>query len=340
MLADAPVIAVLGCGSIGLRHLRNLRALGVTRLLAYDVRADRRQAAAEAGAVPVDTLERLWASRPQAVVIAAPTALHVPLALEAAQHGCHLFIEKPLGAQWDGVPELVEAVRAQRLISLVGCNLRFHPGLVAVKQLVEQGGIGRLLSVRIEAGQYLPDWHPQEDYRLGYSAQRALGGGVILDGIHELDYLRWLAGEIASVSCLAGKLSRLAIDTEDTAAMLLRCVSGAIGEVHVDYVQRAYSRSCQVIGEEGTIRWDFQHGTAVYRAADRRWDAVWTPEGWELNTMYVEELRHFLAALAGTAPSVNDVAEGARVLELALAAKRSAETGQFVECLPAVEAAR
>lgn len=329
----APRVLVMGCGSIGTRHIQNLLALGVKTIVAYDPRADRRQDVKTRFPIEVvDALPTAWAYRPTAAVIATPTDLHVPLALEAAQHGCHLFIEKPLSDRCDeAVGRLLTLVRERKLLTLVGCNLRFHPTLRAVKQLCDERVVGRIVSARVEYGQYLPDWHPWEDYRQSYSARQERGGGVILDAIHELDYSRWLFGDVVDVTAVAGKVSRLEIDTEDVAAILLRFASGVIGEIHLDYVQRVASRSCHLIGEEGTIRWDFGEGqTRWYRAATRQWQTVSNPDGWELNQMYLDEMRHFLKCLDAAEQPLVDVVDAARTLEVALAAKQAAQTGRAV----------
>src|SRR5229473_3673854 len=121
------------------------------------------------GIEAVEHLEQAWDYRPDVVLITAPTSLHVPLALKAAEVGCHLFIEKPLSNHLEGVEQLLTAVRERNLVTLVGCNLRFHPGLMRIKKLLEERAIGRVIGARVEVGQYLPDWHPQEDYRQSYS---------------------------------------------------------------------------------------------------------------------------------------------------------------------------
>ncbi len=323
---------VIGCGSIGRRHIRNLLAFDAGEILAFDLRGDRRrEVVSQFGVAAVDNLEDAWDAHPDVALVTAPTRTHVPLGLQAAEHGCHLFIEKPLSDKLNRVDQLLKVVQRQHLISLVGCNMRFHPGLLKVKKLLDEGAIGRVVAARVEVGQYLPDWHPGEDYRQGYSARRDLGGGVILDGIHEIDYLRWMLGEVETVACFAGKLGQLEIDTEDTAAILLRFSSQVIGEVHLDYVQRAYSRSCHLIGEEGTIRWDYNEGIVQwYSANSRTWNSISNPKGWEPNQMYVDELQHFLGCLARKEQPVLDLFEGAQVLKVALAAKASAETGRFV----------
>jgi predicted dehydrogenase len=325
---------VIGCGSIGRRHIGNLMALDAGEILAFDARDDRRREIESQFAVQaVNSLQDAWAQNPSVALITTPTSMHVPLAIEAAQRGCHLFVEKPLSDSLDGVDDLLDNVMNRHLVTLVGCNMRFHPGVIKVKELVDTGAIGRIVSARVEVGQYLPDWHPSEDYRLGYSSSKDLGGGVILDAIHELDYIRWLLGQVDAVACFAGKLSHLEINTEDTAAVLLRFTSGVIGELHMDYVQRAYSRTCQIIGEQGTVRWDYMTGEVRwYSAITREWRVFANPPGWESNGMYVAELRHFLACLAGNDKSLVDVFEGALVLRLALAIKTSAKTTEIISC--------
>jgi predicted dehydrogenase len=323
---------VIGCGSIGKRHINNMKTLGAGEILVWDPREDRRCEAVTRFDVPSPaTLDDAWQRHPNVVLIATPTSTHLSLALQAAERGCHLFIEKPLADRLDGLDALVDVVSRRRLVTLVGCNMRFHPGLMIVKRLLEEKAVGHVVGARVEVGSYLPDWHPWEDYRETYSARAHLGGGVILDAIHELDYIRWMLGDVRAVACFADKESGLDIETEDTAAILLRFAEGAIGEVHLDYVQREPSRTCQIIGDEGTIRWDYGAGEVrLYSGATKRAEIFRNPAGWVPNTMYVDEMRHFMRCLAGEERSALDVFEGRRVLEIAVAAKESAATGRVV----------
>jgi predicted dehydrogenase len=328
-----PRFGVVGFGSIGKRHVRNLLALDEKNVLVFDPRADRRAEAEALGVSTTAALEILLDVRPEAVLVTSPSKMHVAHALAAAERGCHLFIEKPVADEHiDALDQLIATVARQSLTTLVGCNLRFHPALVRAKELLGRGRVGRICSARAEFGQYLPDWHPWEDYRQGYSARKDLGGGVILDAIHEIDYVRWLLGEVTSVAALAGHLSHLEIDTEDTASILLRFESGAFGEVHLDYVQRTYTRSCQIVGDEGTLAWAFGDGGKVrlFEARTKAWEELPPREGWEPNAMYVDEMRHFLACLRGEERPQQDIAEAMRVLDLALAAKKSAAGSIFV----------
>ena len=186
---------IIGCGSIGQRHIGNLLALGEIEIVAFDVLAERRsQVKTKFQISTVDSLEDGWRRSPDVAFVTVPTSLHIPISLEAASHGCHLFIEKPLGDRLQDIDKLIATVKEKGLITLVGCNMLFHHGPDTIKKLLDQGAVGRIITALIDVGQYLPDWHPREDYRQLYSSNASLGGGVVLDGIHEIDYARWIFG--------------------------------------------------------------------------------------------------------------------------------------------------
>jgi len=323
---------VVGCGSIGKRHIRNLRALEAGEITAHDVRPERcYEVEQEYGVKTYSNLDEALAQKPDVALVCTPSSLHIAPALSAAQSGCHLFIEKPLSHSLDGVDELLKIVAQKNRVTLVGCNMRFHPGIAKMKELLEGNGIGRITCARVQAGQYLPDWHPWEDYRKGYSARESLGGGVILDGVHEIDYITWFLGEVSQVFCFSGKLSSLEIDTEDTAEILLQFRSGVIAEVHLDYVQRSYGRSCRIIGEDGTILWDFnEKQVRLYSAESKTWEVFQEKPGYDINEMYLDEMKHFLQCVEGKAKPMQDIGSGKGILEIALAIKESAETGRVV----------
>jgi predicted dehydrogenase len=318
-------ILVAGFGSIGKRHVRNLRTLAPIEVIAYRVGGEPLPPEFQGDWITetVD-LDEALARGPVAALVCSPPSHLMKVALPIAQAGCHLFIEKPLSHTMDGVAELVSLVKEKNLVSLMGYNLRYHPGLQLVKSLIDDRRIGRVVSLRVQVGQYLPDWHPWEDYRKGYSARQDLGGGVITDLIHEIDYVRWLGGNVRRVACFADHVSHLEIDTEDVAEILLDFESGAIGSVHVDYVQRVPTRGCQIIGDEGTIVWDDSAGEVrLFEVKDSEWQ-TFHQKGFERNDMYVAEMKHFLDCLEGHDSPVVDIREGAEVLKIALAAREDA----------------
>ena len=204
------------------------------------------------------------------------------------------------------------------LTSLMGFDLRLDPGLLKIKELLAAKTVGPIVAAQVEVGQYLPDWHPWEDYRATPSAKRSGGGGVILDLIHELDYISWLLGPVADLTAMSGHVSGLEIETEDVAAILLRFETGAIATIQLDYLQRPPSRTCRLIGESGTIEWDyFGRFVRWHVAGGEDWNRFEYPN-FERNDRFVLEMSHWLACLRGDDKPVADADVGGRVLGLAL----------------------
>jgi predicted dehydrogenase len=227
---------------------------------------------------------------------------------------------------------------------LVGFQFRFHPGLQKILSLLSGGAIGRPLSFRAHWGEWLPGWHPWEDYRWGFSARADLGGGVILTLSHPLDYLRWLFGEVETLWAFAGRLGDLELDVEDTAEIGLKFASGVLGSVHLDYNQRPPAHTLEIIGTHGVIRWDYADGAvSVVKAEDEikdltprppslagKGEKFSLPAGFERNDLFLAEMRHFLDVCTGEARPMCTLEDGIQALRLALAARTSAEEGKLV----------
>lgn len=312
---------IAGLGSIGRRHLRNLQALGETDFILYRTGHSTLPDAELAG-LPVETdLEAALAHRPEAVVVSNPTSLHLQVAIPAARQGCHLFLEKPISHSLEGIETLQAAVEAGGGQVLVGYQFRFHPGLQQVKRSLEEGAIGRPVSFHAHWGEYLPGWHPWEDYRQGYSARRDLGGGVVLTLSHPLDYARWLLGEVTDLQAYTARLSDLELEVEDTAELNLRFANGALGSIHLDYVQRPPAHRLEIVGTQGSLKWDNADGAVqVYRAEMGAWELIPAPPGFERNDLFLAQMRHFREVVQGKAAPVCTLADGVRALGLSLAA--------------------
>ncbi|MEO8392410.1 MAG: Gfo/Idh/MocA family oxidoreductase [Chloroflexota bacterium] len=327
---NEPLVLLVGFGSIGRRHLRNLRALGVPDQRIIVARTGRSTLPDDelTGVTVVSDLAAALAHQPRATIIANPTSLHLATALAAAQAGSSVFMEKPIAYSLDGVDQLRSLVEQKALTFFVGFQFRFHPGLRQVKQWLDGAQIGKIIHVQVHWGEYLPDWHPWEDYRQSYSARADLGGGVVLTLSHPLDYVRWLVGDVTRVFASLG-YQGLDIEAEDTADIHLEFAQGAIGHVHLDYVQRPSSHTLRITGTEGSIRWDNADGIAhCYRAAAQTWESVAPAPDFERNRLFLDELQHFLACIAGEAAPLCTFDDGVRALEIALAAKQSAALGQ------------
>jgi predicted dehydrogenase len=315
-------IAIIGCGSIGKRHLVNLVHLGYRDLLACDpVAAARDAVAAEFGVSVYAEAREVWARLPEATLVTTPSHLHVPLALQAAEIGSHLFIEKPVSHSLDQLDTLRRLVNEKQLVTLVGCNMRFHPGPAQVKRWLAAGAIGHVLGARIQTGSYLPRWRPWCDYRQSYSASPTWGGAV-LDCIHELDLALWLLGEARVAAAITRPASSLGLETDGLAEILLEHVSGVVTNVHLNFVQRNYRRGIQIIGSTGSIEWEWSTARAdLYGPDGEVVESVPQPMDWQVNHMYLDELRHFLTCVRTGAPTVNPLAAATGTLRLALAVR-------------------
>jgi predicted dehydrogenase len=322
---------IAGLGSIGRRHLRHLEALGQNDILLYRT---HRGAMPDDGltSYPVETdLQAAFDHKPDAVIITNPTALHLDVAIPAAKAGCHILLEKPVSHNLDRLDELQAAATANGARILVGFQFRYHPGLRKIDEILKSGQIGRPLSFRTHWGEYLPGWHPWEDYRKGYSARKDLGGGVILTLTHSLDYAHWLLGEVSSVWAFREQLSDLAIEVEDTAEIGLKFANGVLGSVHLNYTQRPPRHQLEIVCTEGTISWDnAREGLKVYSAADEDWQHFPLPQGFERDDLFKAQMAHFLKVAEGLEAPSCSLEDGIMALKLALAAHESAHEERMV----------
>ena len=331
-------VLFIGCGSIGKRHIVNIRQLfkSDVEILAYRTFAKSRHLHEdffdEYSIQQYDSLNKALSQRPEVTFITNPTSLHIPAAIKAAYSGSHLFIEKPLSNDLKGIAKLEQLVKKKKLTTFVAFNFRFLPILVTINRVIATKEIGDILSIRAEVGQYLPEWHPHEDYSKNYSAIKSLGGGVILDLIHEIDYTRWLLGgdEIQEVFCYSSKFSKLNIETEDIAEILMR-TKKAVVSIHLDYLQHPSTRICQIIGTKGKALIDIQSNTG--KVFDHYGGITeFHPNSYfEMNFTYQDELKYFFDCVKKRKRTIIDITEGKKVLELALAVKKSARLSKPIK---------
>ena len=294
-------VVVFGCGSIGSRHAKNIADIGGHELLLYDPDTHRaNQLGSEIGAQVARRIDEAMASSPDAALICTPPDTHVEVTRQALESRAHCFVEKPFATDYQQALEITELAEQRGLTLMVGFNLRFHPGLIKLQQLIADCVLGRTMMVRAEYGQYLPDWRPNTDYRNNYITGKESGGGIIREEAHEVDYVQWLAGAIDDVYVAAGKLSDLDMTVEDSALMVMRLSSGALAEIHVDCVQQGYSRRCKVIGTKGTAEWVYESGVTITRGLEDK-DVETFDISPDTNTMYLSEIAHFLDCCKGNA---------------------------------------
>ena len=330
---------IAGLGSIGRRHFRNLIALGEKDIVLLRTRKATLPDDELAGfPVETDIHVALAKHKPDAVIVANPTALHLDIALPAAEAGCHILLEKPIATTLDRVKELQNTAEQSGSKILVGFQYRYHPTLNKARGLIQANALGKVLTVHVHWGEYLPQWHPWEDYRQGYAARADLGGGVILTLTHPLDYLRYLIGEIEALWSFNGQISALELDVEDAAEIGLKFSNGTLGGVHLNYFQRPPVHRIEIVGTEGTLSWNnadgilhFQQMLTSFGSYSDNPPAPVTqtfapPEGFERNQLFVAQTRHFIEIVRGESEPICGLEDGIMALRLALAAKESQTT--------------
>jgi len=332
-------VLVIGGGSIGERHIRNLLSLGNCTVAACDSDPVRQRHISETHGIEVfpGHLEALRQTF-DAALVCTPTAAHIGPARDALASGCHVFIEKPFSHTLTGVAALLRQAHAQRRVLTVGYNHRFHPALRKIADLLRAGGIGDVATVRIHSGRYFlyrTPFHYWMDYRQDYAA-RDIGGGVILDSCsHQIDFLDSLFGAADEVFCYAGNLGRLDLAAEDVAEILIKYRSGTLVSLHADFIQQPWDTSYEIVGDAGTITWRFSDNIVKhYAAAADAWQHYDFGD-FDHNQTYIAEIENFLDCIrTGETPRVSPE-DALRSLQVVLAARRSAKSGRRVR-FPAV----
>ena len=323
-------VLIIGYGSIGKRHTNNLISLGINDIIICSKNKEALKLKNKKIKIFTSINEALK-ENPDISIICNETSLHVKTALKLAENNSHLFIEKPLSNSLKNIPNLVKIIKNKKLITMVGCNMRFHDGIKQIKKLIEKNEIGRIFSVIVENGSYMPDWHPWEDYRISYASRKQLGGGVILTQIHELDYLYWFFGKISEVFSFSEKLSDLQLDVEDHSASILKFKNKIIAEVHLDYFQKPNVRHCKIIGTKGKIVWNWENNhLQVYKNKENKFSTKHFEKKFDRNKMYYQELKYFLNCVKMKKIPMNDISEAFEIQKIAMAIKKSSKTGKKI----------
>lgn len=294
---------IVGLGSIGRRHLKNLRQLGVAQDDIILYRTGKSTLPDIEGYRVISSLASIEDDPPDAALICNPTSLHLETAFPLALMGINLFIEKPVSDRMDGLEDLKYVVEHKELKTLVGYQFRFHPELIKLKadiaDMKSKFGVEPRM-YHISWGEWLPTMHPYEDFRKGYASRRDLGGGVINTFSHPIDYTRWIFGEPEYVKSIYRNLAVPEVDVETIADIVLS-YHNMIGTIHLDYIQREsehYLKLCYG---------NWKHINLL--AYDR-------------NQLFLDEMQHFLDVLNDKAESICDLDDGIETMKLIERIKR------------------
>lgn len=316
---------IVGVGSIGTRHLKNLIRLGHQVYVVDQNQKNLKHISRYTDKVFTSVSEGIKAN-PEIAFICTYSNNHIAPAIECAKAGCHLFIEKPLSVHRHGLDELIKIAKSKKLVTMVGCNMRFHPAVLKIKKYLDSKRIvGRPLWADFEFGFYLP--FAKKDYTSSYMARKELGGNIIFDGIHEIDYATWFFGKPRKVFCNKNRLSKLHIDTDDYVDFIIEYKNGIIARFHTDYLQHGYSRRCKIVGDRGVIVWDFALGVLGYvKKKTKRWKLSKLRLEIYYNQMYIDQLKYFLKCLKDKKETFNNLEYAAEVLNLALTIDKSSRS--------------
>ena len=323
-------IAIIGLGSIGRRHIRILKEIR-PEIEVTLVRSGKGGDWEEENLAKqtVSSISDAIQEKIQAAIIATPANMHLKQAVKLAQKGIHLLVEKPLSLRIDGVDKLIAEIQRDKIVSMVGYVLRYDPAANLFKELFDKWTVGKPLHARVECGSDLPEWRPNQDYRKSVSAKSELGGGVLLELSHELDYIRWFFGDMKSVFANIQNSGTLDIDVEDSVDMIFESQHGFPISVHLDFNTRNTRRKCIASCSNGDLTWDAIDNKVIWQPAE----GIEEVEMYEndRNYVYREQLKHFFDCIENkTQPSVS-LEDGLAVLNMIESAKKSHKIGKKVE---------
>ena len=334
---------IIGGGSIGERHLYNLKNLGLKNLAVYDLDKKRvKQLSKKYNVLGFYDLDSALSIEPNFSIIGTFPTSHVKIGKICVNSNSHIFIEKPISNDLQGIQNMLKIAESKKLSVAVGYNLRFDKGLQLLKRKLYEGKIGKSLSVIAQFGHHIKFWRPNTDYKTHYILRK--GSGIILDGSHEYDYLRWiLNSEVSSVYCQTKKIGNVKTETESIASILLKFQNNIIASLNIDYVRPNYERECHVIGENGDLKWRYDLSTSaasnyrkkvnsklIIRTLSTNSETIFH-NNIRVNDMYVAEMKDFLdSILYGRKPAV-DGWDSVKTLKIGLAALESSKKNKVIK---------
>lgn len=324
---------IVGLGSMGKRRIRNLQYLKAGEIIGFDLQENRRKEVEEKYGIP--TFKKFGdavSEDPDAFIISTPPDKHVEYALMAAENDKHFFMEASVLA--DGMDELIALCKNKSIVAAPSCTMRFHPSVKKIKELIDNEVVGEILAFTYHSGQYLPDWHPWEDYRSFYVSKKETGACREIVPF-ELTWLTWVLGDIDAISCFKGKLTELDIEIDDAYQIIMKFKNGILGHMLIDVISRVPYRVCKLISEGGLVVWDWGGGVKVYTAKDKNWKEYPEEKGTTVKGYadkikeepYIDEMNHFIRAIKGEIDYPYTLEEDKKMLNILYTAEKSSEKG-------------
>jgi len=320
-------ILIIGLGSIGKRHLRNLIHLGEENITIVTT-SENIPLEFNTFTTYTNTEKALKENIFSHAFICTPTSNHISdLNLVLKYNVPNIYLEKPVSHNLNNIEEVKGLLQNTKRI-VVGYDLHFDPGLMKIKELICEGKLGKIFSINAVVGQYLPNWRPDQDYKKSMSAKIDKGGGVMLDLVHEFDYLRWLIGSPTMIACLFQNNPNLEIETEDVADVLIQFENSSTATIHLDYHQRELVRNCMITCENGTLFWDLTKSEVKIVGYEKEIE-IFSYDGFERNQRYVDGIQAFMENI-NFDYRLTTFDEALVSLKMVIAAKASSINKQFI----------
>lgn len=324
-------VLVIGLGSIGERHVRNLKQLGCNSIYVLRRTNTKPRTISFDDYNCVFSMNEAISHKIDAAIIASPSNNHTEHLNYLVNKRIPVLIEVPISNKIDLLKKINDHALINKVPILVGHNIKYHPSLKKIYDLVKTNKIGKVHYSRSQFGEYLPDCHPWQDFKKRYEARRDLGGGVILTSIHEIDHAIWLQGKVESVTCISRTL-KFDIDVEDTAIIVMEHEGGSLSEVSLDFIQRVYSRSLQICASEGSLEWKLKtNNLKLYDTETKRWNILINDEDYDFNKTYIDELINFSEIIFDGSKPVTDLRHSIHVLNVALSAVKSSHEKKTIK---------
>ena len=326
---------VIGLGSMGKRRIRNLLFHGQRLICGYDTRPDRRlEAKRKYGIDIIADLKKISAEDFDAMVISTPPDQHGDYIRLALKLNKHFFVEHPTSD--DGYQEILKN-KNFRLVKAPSCTLRFYQPIKMIKDILEKGKVGKILAFQYHAGQYLPDWHPYEDYRQVYFSKKETGACREIFPF-ELIWLNWLfKSKVAQVSGRISKVSDLAMDADDIILATVKYNNGILGTIIIDAIARKPYRTLRVLGSEGALDWEkFDSVIKLYQVKFKKTEIIPVPQGHPVTgyineeEMYHDEIKSFLEAITLKKKYPHNFSDSLQFLKTLYGLEKSNLTGKKV----------
>lgn len=275
-----------------------MQEIGGVEVAAYRTRKGKKE-------IPENLLKKLkefsdegeaFAWKPDFMIVSNPTSLHTRYILKTIHHNVDALIEKPVASCYKEIETIEDKLRGRKNKICVGFDLRFHPIIKEINNIITANKCGKVLKADLYVGQYLPFWHPYEDYRASYAARKELGGGVLRTLCHEIDMGQYWFGDYSKVFAKVSKISNLDINADDCTDIFAEMKNGILLKITMDYLNPIVERSGRILFEKGLLEYDFTDLEITFTDyATQKRNSLLRLENYDYNDQFRRQLEVFMS---------------------------------------------